>query len=194
MAEVTKQDIEETVFAADFDFDQFVSLITKHVEIQIPNELNNPNKKKELIDYVFNAIQKQDQEDELKDEDEPQEEERMMMDHNSKGNDEPEIKIDLNLGSEESTEEPDVEDGAEAVIPLQGVKNSSEIRDEFDGLGEITPSMPAAASPSSTIDFNASAPTSHSASTPPFANRKSHIIALVRESKWTVRHRLKVIE
>lgn len=181
MAEVTRQDIEETVLATDFDFDQFVSLITKHVEIQIPNELNNPNKKNELIDYVFNAIQKQDQEDELKDE-------TVNEEIKTESNDieEPKIKINLNLGSSESVSAEGIT--APVVSYLQPLDQPpSQVPQKVDPIDMG----------SGGVDAMSASPDSASvspSSTPPFADRKSHIIALVKESKWTIRQVVQIID
>lgn len=164
MAEVTRQDIEETVLATDFDFDQFVSLITKHVEVQIPNEFNNPDKKKELVDYVFEAIQYQDGTENKAAV--AAEEVTTAVDE------EPKIKIDLNLGSSEPV--------GETITPVGELEMEDEQEIEDSSLGNESDKQES--SPHAPV------------STPPFADRKSHIIALVKESKWTIRQVVQIID
>jgi hypothetical protein len=189
MAEVTRQDIEETVLATDFDFDQFVSLITKHVEIQIPNELNNPNKKEELVDFVFNAIQKQDQENDTENEAVVAAEEVAAAVEEDK--EELKIKIDLNLGSEQESPETSSADEGILITPLDEPK--MEVEQEIEGTTQKVDSI-SIDMESGGVDAMSASPDSASVSTPPFADRKSHIIALVKESKWTIRQVVQIID
>jgi len=56
-SEVTREDISGAVYFDDFDFDEFIPLISKHVNIQIPDHLRDPSKKEELINLVYDAVQ-----------------------------------------------------------------------------------------------------------------------------------------
>ncbi len=41
MGEVSKDDLHGAIFAEDFDYNEFVALITKHIEIQIPDSVRS---------------------------------------------------------------------------------------------------------------------------------------------------------
>ena len=192
MGEIEREDIQRTVFSEKFKFDEFVSLITKHMEIQIPEELGQPDKKDELVDFVYNTYVDQSKKEELPDgetidgetvdEVEPKEE--------------PEIKIDLNLGS--ATDEPQPlsadeggntpstepeaeveEEKVEIETPQQDIKDTSSVLSDESDESEVVASVP---------------PASVSNSSPPFADRKSHIIALVKQSKWTLKQIVQIID
>lgn len=221
MGEVSRQDIEDAVMANDFDYDQFVSLITKHIEVQVPDEYSVLVKKEQtdgtkepftesddvlrrkLVEYVFTAIEELNKKEELPDEPaqvevEPPEDwnvpneklgipepERIMMDHSSLEGKEPEIKIDLNLGSEESASSD------EATAPMQGPEKEESVEVE-------TPSQGVKDLPDAQVGLNDSEVTASdlpaSTSAPPYADRKSHIIALVKESKWTLKQLVQIID
>lgn len=213
--EVSKEDIEGVVFADDFDYDEFVSIITKHIEVQIPEKYSVLAKKeladgtrepftdadnemrRELADFAFDAIKKVDK---------PPDPEKhtVVIDPEAdgppvgpdvvswesepvEGETTPEIKIDLNLGSEEKVsadtpapnEEPEMEESVEVEIPSQDEKDSPDLQVNLND-SEVTVSGP----PAST-----SAPP-----TPAYADRKSHIIALVKESKWTLKQLVQIID
>ena len=53
---ITREDIAEVVNSPDYSFSVFMGLISKHVDVQVPDELSVPEKKEELIDFIYNAI------------------------------------------------------------------------------------------------------------------------------------------
>jgi len=210
MGEVSRQDIEEAVLTNDFHYDYFVSLITRHIEIQIPDKFAvlqkkfNEDKKiqeeftpaddilrHELIDYVYGEIERLNKAEE---DSEPVNEssEPPLVVTESEGeveSDVPDIKINLNLGSDDLSEPSSAEDTSSEESEVEGGGGSDQ--DHLDG--ESTPLRPASPSiDSSTTDLNPR-PTELSSS-PPYADRKSHISALVKESKWTIKQITQIID
>jgi hypothetical protein len=210
LKEVTKQDIYDTVFSGDFHYDQFVALITKHIEIQIPDKFGvlqkedheyekkdtegNPISpftdvdnalREELVDYVFDQLQKQDEPEESIDNVNTKEPPEDLPDVPNEKLDIPEIKIDLGneASSEPSSAEdklPNLEEPVEVDVPTQGAKDVPPyVEEESEELEVSAPARPVSTSPSSA---------------PPYADRKSHIIALVKESKWTLKQIISIID
>ena len=223
MSEISREDIENAVMTDDFDYDQFVSLLTKHIEIQIPDKfsvLNKPKRvdgtlepftasedvlRKELIEHVLLSI------DDLNKKE--KHEEPTIIDPvptsigNPGGTKEtvhfvppddlpdvpneklgiPEIKIDLNLGIEDASEPSSAED---VVIPE--VEELVEVGDLPLGRND-SPVIQEASSTTEAVTSVTPGPASPS-SNPAYADRKSHIIALVKESKWTLRQVTQIID
>ena len=190
MGEIEREDIQRTVFSEKFKFDEFVSLITKHMEIQIPEELGQPDKKNELVDFVYNTYKDQNKKEELPDEEtiEPPDD-LLDVPNEVLGIPEPEIKIDLNLGSNSGTPEPSSAEGENTPMIEPEVEDTVEVETPMQDIKEA----PEMSSTSEDSDVLASSPPA-SASTPPFADRKSHIIGLVKESKWTLKQIVQIID
>ncbi len=246
MGEVSRDDLQGAIFADDFDYNEFVALITKHIEIQIPDNFSVLVKteqadgsmqpfteadnvvRQELLDHVYDAIIELDKKEEpVKPIDpvptsignpggtketvlmEPEENIATDVSDSDKidvvddhfvgetviptpgvGIDnpifdekEPEIKIDLNLGSNGPARE-----NSDLVNETAPVANEPEVEEhigvEVPMKEELQPDVSAPVT-------SASAPSS---SNPAYADRKSHIIALVKESKWTLKQITQIID
>lgn len=67
MSMITKEEIAEVVYQPDFDFDDFVGLISNFIEMDFPDELRDPGRKEELIELCFLNLKKKYESEDQKD-------------------------------------------------------------------------------------------------------------------------------
>jgi len=205
MDKISKQDLYDVVNDPGYEFDKFVSLITKHIEIQIPEEYGAEGKKDALVDYVFNNLPEQ-----KKNEQSGDEEDKTLSNkcESAVPDSSPMGKSNIIEGTEGvrevsdiSTEERSVSPDNQQVCPENqplrpkitiNLKSTSvdKPRDVTNDsvVEEVEKTGPAS------VDLTPPSPPLESSNAKQFKDRKSHIIWLCKESKYRQVDIVKVID